>query len=223
MALFLLCSTRSRTEQASGLKRREKSSVRWPHSDNKPGKSLSLERFRNSTVVYTGGGWVGQDMQRACILQHLVMNTKHTQQNHTQALSPERPTCGARRLVTLVAKASLRPIYLALFEFQSRAAFFHRPKSCQTAASPGYRPVSVGLPQWRYLVGPCVWLRGRLLQQHPLGRSSTHVEGYNSPKVAGQTIVYATAHYWLVKGKRARQWINNSCMLGLCKNHRNKL
>lgn len=30
------------------------------------------------------------------------------------------------------------------------------------------------------------------------------VEGYNSPKVAGQTIVYATARYCQVKGKRAR-------------------
>lgn len=70
----------STTERASGGKMREKkSSVRWPHSDNKPGKSLSLEPFRNSTAVYTGGGWVEQDVQRACILQHLVMNTKHTQ------------------------------------------------------------------------------------------------------------------------------------------------
>lgn len=73
---------------------REKSSVRWPHSDNKPGKSLSLEPFRNTTVVYTGGGWVEQDMQRACILQHLIMNTKHIQHVrshrhiHTQALYP---------------------------------------------------------------------------------------------------------------------------------------
>lgn len=37
------------------------------------------------------------------------------------------------------------------------------------------------------------------------------VEGYNSPKVAGQTIVYATAHYCQVKGKRARQWRNIEC------------
>lgn len=41
-----------------------------------PGKSLSLEPFRNSNVVYTGGEWVKQDMHRACILQHLIMNTR---------------------------------------------------------------------------------------------------------------------------------------------------
>lgn len=77
----------------------------------------------------------------------------------------------------------------------------------------GYRPVSARLLERRPLVGSCVWLQGRLLQQHPLGRSSTHVESYNSPKVAAQTIVYATAHYCQVKGKRARQWIN---MQGYC-------
>ncbi|KAK5848481.1 hypothetical protein PBY51_006091 [Eleginops maclovinus] len=74
----------------------------------------------------------------------------------------------------------------------------------------GYRPVSARLLEPRPLVGSRVWLRGLLLQQHPLGQSSTHVEGYNSPKVAAQTIVYATAHYCQVKGKRARQWIINT-------------
>lgn len=40
------------------------------------------------------------------------------------------------------------------------------------------------------------------------------VEGCNSPKVASQTIVYTTAHYCQVKGKRPRQWINmeRSCL-----------
>lgn len=99
------------------------------------------------------------------------------------------------------------PIYFSVFEFQSGAAFTSS-KCCQTLLSLGYRPVSARLLKPRPLVGSCVWLRGRLLQQHPLGQSSTHVEGYNSPKVAAQTIVYATAHYCQVKGKRARQWIN---------------
>lgn len=87
-------SERVREKEGKWEREREKSSVRWPHSDNKPGKSLSLEPFRNSTVVYTGGGWVEQDIQRACILQHLIMNTKHMQhvkshrRTHTRALDP---------------------------------------------------------------------------------------------------------------------------------------
>lgn len=44
--------------------REKKSSICWPHSDNKPGKSRSLELFHN-TPVYTGGGWVKQDMQES--------------------------------------------------------------------------------------------------------------------------------------------------------------
>lgn len=135
VALFLLCSTRTKynwgSERDAERRReneREKSSVRWPHSDNKPGKSLSLEPFRNSAAVYTGGGWVGQDMQRACILQHLVMNTKHMQhvKSHIHRRFIPGPKCGLSfvLVVTFAGNASfrrLRPIYRSLFEIQSQA------------------------------------------------------------------------------------------------------
>lgn len=166
----------STTERASGGKMREKkSSVRWPHSDNKPGKSLSLEPFRNSTAVYTGGGWVEQDVQRACILQHLVMNTKHTQHvkshSHTgiHKHSIPGPRCGMSCVWVVTLAASLRrprPIYRSLVWIMP---FTRSKKSCQTLLSPGYRPVSARLLERRPLVGSCVWLQGRLLQQHPLG------------------------------------------------------
>ncbi len=160
-------------------------------------------------------------MHGACILQHLIMNTKHMQHvkshrhTHTQALYPLsevwldfRFSCDiCRECVILSAAANLS---LCL---NFKVKFLDAIQELSNTTIPGYRPVSARLLERRPLVGSRVWLRGRLLQQHPLGQSSTHVEGYNSPKVAGQTIVYATAHYCQVKGKRARQRIN---MKGSC-------
>lgn len=71
-------------------------------------------------------------MQRACILQHLIMNTKHMQHvkshrhTHTQALYP-CPKWGLTLIlvVTFAWNASfcrLRPIHPSLFEFQSQVS-----------------------------------------------------------------------------------------------------
>lgn len=203
MALFLLWVPRTKYSWGSQLEaerrrenEREKSSVRWPHSDNKPAKSLSLEPFRNSTFVYTGGGWTERDMQGVCILQHLIMATKHKQpiKSHTHAnmsvLSPRFLSD-----VTFVGEWDtfvdfVRSIPLCL---NFKVKFLYTIQVLSNTTILGYRPVSTRLLERRPLVGSCDWLQGCLLQQHPLGQSSTHVEGYNSPKVAAQTIVYATA------------------------------
>lgn len=117
-------------------------------------------------------------------------------QPHRNTQAP-RPRCKVRRRSS--DTRSVRSI-ARFSEFQSQAP-----------PSPGYRPASARLLlRRRPLVGPCVWPQGRLLQQHPLGQSSTHVEGYNSPKVAAQTIVYATAQYCQVKGKRQRVTMQSS-------------
>lgn len=165
-------------------KRREwerKSSVRWPHSDNRPGKSLSLEPFRNSTVVYTGGGWVEQDMEWACILQHLIMNTKHMQHvkshrhTHIQVLYPWskvwlefRFSCDIFRVcVIFLGHSQCIPLCLNF-----KVKFLCAVQELSNTTILGYRPVSARLLERRPLVGSCVWLRGCLLQQHPLGQSS---------------------------------------------------
>lgn len=170
---------------------REKSSVRWPHSDNKPGKSLSLEPFRNSTVVYTGGGWVGQDMQRACILQHLIMNTKHKQcqitraNTYTSTLPPgPKSVLSFILAVTLGGNASFcGPIRRSLcLNFKVKFLYTTRELSNTTilsVSSTEHSPPGTDASGWLVCLaaGPS-----------PATTSTwpefSVVEGYNSPKVA---------------------------------------
>lgn len=131
---------KKKKKEGNGRPREKKSSVRWPHSDNKPGKSLFLEPFRNSTVVYTGGVWGEQDMQRACVLQHLIMNTKHKKQvkSHIQI----QRVAGVSNLTShFTLFCWLGPIHrspasASLFKFQKSPAFAWS-KSCHILISYG--------------------------------------------------------------------------------------
>lgn len=135
--------------------------------------------------------------------------------------TPPCPECGlsfsifsrdiCSRCIIFVA---LRPIRRSLFEFQSqvplrnpRAVKHYYPRVSSGECSPPGTEASGWLVC--LAAGPSPATTSTWPEFRP-------VEGYNSPKVAAQTIVYATAHHCQVKGKRARQWIN---MEGPCLKH----
>lgn len=156
-------------------------------------------------------------MGRACSLHHLIMNTKHMQHvkshrhTHTKALHP-RPKVWLEFVIVHRRLRGMRH-YAGFGQFiplclNFKVKFLYVIQELSNTTILGYHPVSARLLEWQPLVGSCVLA----VSLYPATTSTwpefSPVEGYNSPKVAAQTIVYATAHYCQVKGKRARRWRN---------------
>lgn len=83
---------------------------------------------------------------------------------------------------------------------------------------PGYRPPSARLLERTPLVGSCVWLRGRLMQQHPLGQSSALWKATIAQRWLARPLFmqqYATARF---KGKEQdvqKIWRAPTCSRGM--------
>lgn len=176
-------------ERSEGKEKR-KSHVRWPHSDNKPGKSLSLEMFRNHTVVYTGGSWVERDVRRErtfCNTSLWTPNTQHVMMTHRRSSLES----------DLSSHLSFRlHLSRSVLNFQSAEV-------SDAPLSPGLS-TSERLPPGTEASGWLVCLA--CSNNIHLARVQHTWMATIAQKVAGQTIVDTTAHHCQVKGSRARRW-----------------
>lgn len=177
-----------------------------------PGRAFSWNRFARTLLFIQVVCEPSKICREACILQHLIMNTKHKQHvkphrgTHTHTLQSKK-WLGFHFLAWhlqerdyFVCRGQLVPLCLSF-----RVTFLCTIRGPPLTNILCYHPLRAHLQERTPLVGLCVCLRGRSPATTSTWPEFSPAEGHNSPKVAVQTIVYATAHCCQVKGKE-KDW-----------------